>query len=74
MAAMAICIAPCGVLASIPVTKVRIFVLPFQRNLPSVRRTLARHFPCSRSNAWTVNFLYSMEMFERAPLAQSSVA
>jgi hypothetical protein len=43
-----------------PVTKWRIFALPAQRGFPLVRWTLARHFPGSRSNALTVNRLYSM--------------
>jgi hypothetical protein len=57
MAASAIRNARCGVVASTPVTKLRILVRPFQRSLPSVRLTLARHFP-SRSNVWTLYFLY----------------
>jgi hypothetical protein len=69
MAVTAICIARSGVVASIPVTNSRIFARPFQRSLPSVRRTLARHFPGSRSNAWTVNFLYSIGKVEYAPRA-----
>jgi hypothetical protein len=50
--------ARCGVIASIPVTKLRIIAIPFQSSLPSMRRTLARHLPNSRSNVWTVYFLY----------------
>jgi hypothetical protein len=58
MAVSAICNARCGVVASVPVTKLRILARPFQRSLPSVRLTLARHFPNSRSNVWTVYCLY----------------
>ena len=70
----AICNARCGVVASIPVTKLRIFARPFQRNLPSVRRTLARHFPNSRSNAWTVYRLYCIGKVDCASPLRSSAA
>jgi hypothetical protein len=63
--ASAICNALCGVVASVPVT-LRILARPFQRSLPSVRRMLARHFPNSRANVWTVYCLYCIGKVDRA--------
>jgi hypothetical protein len=41
-------------------------------SLPSVHRTLARHFPNSRSNVWTVYCLYCIKKVDyRSPLRSS---
>jgi hypothetical protein len=60
MAAIAIKMAADAVLASMPVIKRLSFVRPESAiGGPLSRQIPARHFPVSRSNAWTINRLYS---------------